>query len=388
MNTECTIKQDSAVYPNRISVYSIKKQNMNLNRNKEWDICYKYDYPNNVLCNFSPSPFVLDNTAINSMEGFLQSLKVQDPQIQEKICQLPGFLAKKMGNYLRKSSKYDGEHLYWKNQPINRYSKQYQELLRKAYKAKYTYDRNFRKILDSSKGYTLTHKTGKTSPQETVLTEQEFIYHLNILRQSENIPNAVHIMISSMKSLFDNNKQTPVISQNLPNLKTTFINSHLICGEDICAEKKCSIKKLKQVGVKNLIQINASSEQQECNRKLCQDNGLNYFCLDINSKNWRKLANEDLITLINIMNEKEVSYICCGTRQDSNPVLILNYLFNPNASIPDAIVFGTPKKRTVQNLVSAIMKNISQETANKLHWNNEFRNSLSERKKILHEINE
>ena len=55
--------------------------------NKEWeplDIGSGKDYPSNALSNFAPHPFVIDGVECNSMEGFLQSLKFKEPEMQKE----------------------------------------------------------------------------------------------------------------------------------------------------------------------------------------------------------------------------------------------------------------------------------------------------------------
>lgn len=42
-------------------------------------------YPENSLSNFAPHKFVIDGVECNSMEGFLQSLKFSNPEMQEYI---------------------------------------------------------------------------------------------------------------------------------------------------------------------------------------------------------------------------------------------------------------------------------------------------------------
>ena len=54
-------------------------------------------YPANALSNFAPHPFILDGVQINSAEGFLQSLKFKSVEMQEYVCTLVGYAAKKKG---------------------------------------------------------------------------------------------------------------------------------------------------------------------------------------------------------------------------------------------------------------------------------------------------
>ena len=218
-----------------------------------WDICYKHPYPLNILCNFSPSFFKLNGIVINSMEGFLQSLKMKDAELQKKICQLPGILAKKLGNYLRKSTMYDGRSLHWQNQDFDRYSPIYHNLLKAAYAAKYDYDKSFRQIIKESRGRTLTHTIGKSSESETVLTEKEFIENLCILRNSK---------FNIGRFFIRKNRNALTISQNLPELKTSFVNSSIICGENVFTKGDALLKKLKKLGISNIIDIEQTTRSK------------------------------------------------------------------------------------------------------------------------------
>ncbi len=388
MNATYEIKQNPAVYLSRMPMATIQQERINFSDNNEWDICYKYNYPYNVLCNFSPSSFVFDKTNINSMEGFLQSLKISDSETQKKVCQLPGFLAKKVGNYLRRSEQYDGQHLYWQGKPVDRNSKEYQKLLDKAYMAKYSYDKDFRDTLSQSKGYTLTHKIGKTSPEETVLTEEEFIEHLDTLRKPKNLAEILEVIASSIKISANMEIDAPAATRKLSKLKTTFINSNTMCGEDVFKRNNPPLKHLKKAGVKNIVQIGVSPEEQENNKKLCKEHDINYFCLEFPCEDLDRFANEDLINLINMRNQEKVTYICCDLRQDCNPVLALNYLFNPKANLADALLFGTPRKKLIMNLSRNILNHITPETKQSLGWNERFEDNLPERQKVLFEINE
>ena len=42
-------------------------------------------YPSSALSNFAPHSFVFDGIECASMEGFLQSLKFQDPEMQKQM---------------------------------------------------------------------------------------------------------------------------------------------------------------------------------------------------------------------------------------------------------------------------------------------------------------
>ena len=135
-------------------------------------------YPSSALSNFAPHPFVIDGIQCNSMEGFLQSLKYENPEMQEYVCTLVGKSAKFKG---KKKKWYRTQTLYWRSKPIKRESKEYQELIDRAY---YELAKNdsFRAALLATGNATLTHSMGKTDPTQTVLTRQEFCSRLTKIR--------------------------------------------------------------------------------------------------------------------------------------------------------------------------------------------------------------
>ena len=135
-------------------------------------------YPSSALSNFAPHPFVIDGVQCNSMEGFLQSLKYENPEMQEYVCTLVGKAAKFKG---KKKKWYRTQTLYWRGQPIKRESKEYQELIDRAYSELVKND-SFRAALLATGTATLTHSMGKTDPTQTVLTRQEFCSRLTRIR--------------------------------------------------------------------------------------------------------------------------------------------------------------------------------------------------------------
>lgn len=54
-------------------------------------------YPAANLSNFTPHPFEIDGVQCASMEGFLQSLKYKNPDMQQYVCTLVGEKAKLKG---------------------------------------------------------------------------------------------------------------------------------------------------------------------------------------------------------------------------------------------------------------------------------------------------
>lgn len=137
-------------------------------------------YSANSLSNFTPHFFEIDGVQCNSMEGFLQSLKFESVEMQEKVCKLIGYAAKKKG---RRKNWQQAQTIYWKGVSIKRESKEYQNLLDRAYMELYNKNPKFRNALKAAKNTTLTHSIGKSNEKETVLTKSEFCSRLTKLRE-------------------------------------------------------------------------------------------------------------------------------------------------------------------------------------------------------------
>lgn len=137
-------------------------------------------FPSSNLSNFAPHNFVVDGVECASMEGFLQSLKFSNPDMQREVCKMVGKQAKFKG---KKKKWYRTQTLYWQGKTIKRDSEEYQELLDKAYN-ELGKNAGFQKALRATGTATLTHSMGKHKQSETVLTTQEFISRLYRLRDN------------------------------------------------------------------------------------------------------------------------------------------------------------------------------------------------------------
>ena len=89
-------------------------------------------YPSASLSNFAPHPFEIDGVHCNSMEGFLQSLKFSNPDMQKEVCKLVGKQAKFKG---KKKNWWKTQTLWWQGVAIKRDSQEYQTLLDRAFEA-------------------------------------------------------------------------------------------------------------------------------------------------------------------------------------------------------------------------------------------------------------
>jgi predicted NAD-dependent protein-ADP-ribosyltransferase YbiA (DUF1768 family) len=136
-------------------------------------------FPASSLSNFSPHPFILDGVKCNSMEGFLQSLKFQNPEMQKEVCKMVGLQAKFKG---KKKKWWVTQTLFWQDVEINRHSVEYQTLLDRAFDA-LSKNTSFRSALLASGDSSLTHSIGKNDPSHTVLTQKEFCVRLTQIRE-------------------------------------------------------------------------------------------------------------------------------------------------------------------------------------------------------------
>ena len=136
-------------------------------------------FPSATLSNFAPHPFVIDGVECNSMEGFLQSLKFSNPEMQKEVCKLVGKAAKFKG---KKKKWWRTQTLYWQGIEILRDSEEYQILLDRAFNA-LAQNNGFRAALLATGNSVLTHSIGKTKITETVLTRQEFCSRLTKIRE-------------------------------------------------------------------------------------------------------------------------------------------------------------------------------------------------------------
>ena len=137
-------------------------------------------WPSAALSNFAPHPFTIDGIECASMEGFLQSLKYKEPDMQIEVCKLVGKAAKFKG---KKKKWWRTQTLYWQGQEFKRDSQEYQDLLDRAFNA-LAQNTGFQKALLATGKATLTHSIGKSKEQETVLTKQEFCSRLTNIRSN------------------------------------------------------------------------------------------------------------------------------------------------------------------------------------------------------------
>lgn len=369
------VKEAGTILANK-KIYTSPSMN-----DKNWDICYKFNYPFNVLCNFTPTQFEHKGVKINSMEGFLQALKVKDEKTQKKICTLPGFLAKKVGNYLKRTGKFDRVTLYWEGKEYSRNGQEIRQVIDDAYKSKYAHDSLFRHVLSDSKGKTLTHSIGKSDPVDTVLTEEEFITHLDNLREhGQSYTSSIKTFFRDVKNHIFPNRRTPTIAAKLSANKATFVNDIYICGE------KPNFKEAKELGIKNIIDINANVEEATSRMAQAKEKGMEYLNITFNNHKYVEESSETIKKVVKMYNEGSPTYIIADEKKDANVVFGLNYLYNPKATLPDSLMFGTPQKSFITRLARLESK-FNPQDREVLGLNKKFIEEMSERCKTLFEIN-
>lgn len=143
------------------------------------DIGSQNEYPSCALSNFAAHEFYIDGVRCASMEGFLQSLKCKNPEMQKHICSLIGIAAKRAGRERNDWKK--RQKLYWLGKEYDRDGREYQELLDRAYD-ELGKNEKFRSALRAAGRANFTHSVGKRKKNDTVLTIQEFCSRLDRLR--------------------------------------------------------------------------------------------------------------------------------------------------------------------------------------------------------------
>ena len=124
----------------------------------------KGSYPADALSNFAPHSFCFEGGEFKCMESFLQSLKFKDIYEQRQIWSLSGKEAKSMG-----SEQEWHRFLYWNGKPIDRFSKQYIQLVESAYQNMFDQNSDYREALQATKGHLLLHTIGKLRRSNTVV---------------------------------------------------------------------------------------------------------------------------------------------------------------------------------------------------------------------------
>ena len=139
------------------------------------------EWPIWILSNLTPNAFTFAGTAVASMEGFLQSLKYEDPDEAALVRQLAGRKAKRAGKKRREAWQRSGT-LWIEGRTIDRFGSRYQQLLDGAYAALFSQCEEARRALLATGDAVLLHTNGEGDPAVTVLTPDEFCGRLTRIR--------------------------------------------------------------------------------------------------------------------------------------------------------------------------------------------------------------
>lgn len=133
------------------------------------------------LSNFTLRTFDFDGVKCVSIESVLQALKFDDShELQCHICLMSPKSAKEMGaefpDWKQK------QNLFWNGNYYQRLSNEYQNLITHLYDSAFNQDQTFTDDLVALGNEKICHSIGLVEPNNTVLTEKEFIAQLNRLR--------------------------------------------------------------------------------------------------------------------------------------------------------------------------------------------------------------
>lgn len=131
-----------------------------------------------VLSNLFPYEFEFRGKKLKSIESFFQGIKMKDIELQDLVFNYSGIEA----NVIKMASDYDWQKegiVYWQGEPINRDSKEYNELVEELYISAIQ-NPLYRNILKKV-NKPIIHSIGKEGKAETVFTRYEFESMLNSL---------------------------------------------------------------------------------------------------------------------------------------------------------------------------------------------------------------
>ncbi len=149
--------------------------------NKPIDIKLYTPHQHGELSPYAAHPFYFRRVECGSLDGLLQSFKVQDPQRQRLVCGLSGIATKHAG------MQYDplwqkSQTLWWQGQPMDRQGNTYEATLDEAFMCLLRGNSQFRDALRMVGDTPLALSIAGQDPTKTVLTEAEFVRHMKDLQ--------------------------------------------------------------------------------------------------------------------------------------------------------------------------------------------------------------
>ena len=148
---------------------------------EKWiNISYKSKEPRaKALSNLFPYTFEFRGKVLNSIESFFQGIKFKDIEMQDLVFKYSGINS----NYVKVCTSYNWQEtglLYWQGQPIDRFSKNYDDLVDELYISAIQ-NPLYRNILKTC-NKKLIHTMGKEQKNETTFTRYEFEKEINCLK--------------------------------------------------------------------------------------------------------------------------------------------------------------------------------------------------------------
>jgi len=132
-----------------------------------------------VLSNLFPYEFKFKGKKMGSIEGFFQGIKFKDMNMQNLVIKYSGLDS----NNIKVASDCNWKEtgiLYWQGNPINRFSKEYDDMIDELYISAIQ-NPLYRNVLKKCDKYIL-HEIGEIEKTETVFTRYEFEKQLNCLK--------------------------------------------------------------------------------------------------------------------------------------------------------------------------------------------------------------
>ena len=143
------------------------------------NVGYKFKSPlSRLLSNLFPYEFDFRGQRLQSLESFFQGIKFPDARAQKYVFAYHGLNA----YFIKSASDYDWRktgYIYWQGQKIDRYSKEYDDLVDEVYISALQ-NPLYCRVLKKADRY-LLHSIGKEDKAQTVLTRHEFERELNCL---------------------------------------------------------------------------------------------------------------------------------------------------------------------------------------------------------------
>ena len=132
-----------------------------------------------MLSNLYPYEFKFRGKKLNSIESFFQGIKFKDKEVQNYVFSYFGINAV----YIKEASDYDWKEsgiIYWQGKPINRFDKEYENLVDELYISAIQNPLYRSVLLKCNKP--IIHAIGKEDKKDTTFTRYEFEFELNCLK--------------------------------------------------------------------------------------------------------------------------------------------------------------------------------------------------------------